>query len=131
MSVLPDTSVWVSFLREGTRGRAAALDGLLAGQEVVACGPVVAEILAGARAAQRAELWALLSELPWADLGRREWQQVGELAARLRERGQTVSLTDLEIGVAAATEGAQLWSWDGDFNRVMAVLPGLRRYDST
>lgn len=131
MSVLPDTSVWVSFLRDGSRGRAAALDALLAGQEVVACGPVVAEILAGARAGQRAELWALFSQLPWADLGRREWQQVGELAARLRERGGAVPLTDLEIGVAAVTEGAQLWSWDGDFDRVGTVLPELRRFQPT
>jgi hypothetical protein len=35
---------------------AAALDGLLAEQQVVACRPVVAEILAGARGVQRSEL---------------------------------------------------------------------------
>src|ERR1035437_4182221 len=82
--VLPDTSVWVSFLREGAHGRAAALDGLLAGQQVVACRPVVAEILAGARDVQRSELRILWSCLPRADLGRRQWQHVGGLAARLR-----------------------------------------------
>jgi len=82
--VLPDTSVWVSFLREGAHGRAAALDGLLAGQQVVACRPVVTEILAGARDVQRSELRTLWSCLPRADLGRRQWQHVGGLAARLR-----------------------------------------------
>src|ERR1035437_232964 len=82
--VLPDTSVWGSFLREGAHGRVAALDGLLAGQQVVACRPVVAEILAGARDVQRSELRTLWSSLPRADLGRRQWQHVGDLAARAR-----------------------------------------------
>jgi predicted nucleic acid-binding protein len=126
--LLRDTSGWVSFLREGSRGRAAALDGLLAAQEVVACGPVAAEILAGARAVQRSELWTLLSSLPWADLGRRQWHQVGEVAARLRAGGATVALTDVAIGVAAVAAAAQLWSWDRDFDRVAAVLPELRRF---
>ncbi|MGC2190839.1 MAG: PIN domain-containing protein [Candidatus Dormiibacterota bacterium] len=131
MTVLPDTSVWVTFLRDGSAGRAAALDGLLASHEVVVCGPVVAELLAGARSVQRSELRAALITLPWVDLGRREWQQVGELAARLRELGDSVPLTDLEIAVAAGSGGALLWSWDSDFERVRAVLPELRRYDST
>jgi predicted nucleic acid-binding protein len=127
--VLPDTSVWVSFLREGAHGRVAALDGLLAGQQVVACRPVVAEILAGARDVQRSELRTLWSSLPRADLGRRPWQHVGELAARLRAGGATVALTDVAIGVAAVAAAAQLWSWDRDFDRVRSGLPELRRCD--
>lgn len=95
------------------------------------CGPVVAEILAGAKSAQRSELWALRSNLRWADLARSEWQQVGDLAARLRSQGQAVPLTDLEIAVAAASSRSQLWTWDTDFDRVRAVLPELRYYDST
>ncbi len=128
MTVLPDTSVWVSYLRTGAQGPAAALDGLLAAQEVVICGPVVAEILAGARAPRRAELGALLSSLPWAELGHAQWHRVGDLAAQLRERGETVPLTDLEIAVAAESCGARLWSWDGDFDRVAGAMSQLLRY---
>ena len=128
MTVLADTSVWVSYLRAGSQGPAAELDRLLVSQEVVLCGPVVAELLAGVRGPQRTELGALLSSLPWAELGRAQWHEVGELAGELRERGETVPLTDLVIAVAAASVGARLWSWDSDFERVGRALPQLLRY---
>jgi predicted nucleic acid-binding protein len=94
----------------------------------VVCGPVVAELLAGTAAARRTELWALLSGLPWAPLGSEEWRRVGEVAAALRDRGASVPLTDIQIGVAAAGAGARLWSRDSDFVRIGSVLPELERF---
>jgi predicted nucleic acid-binding protein len=126
--VLADTSVWVSYLRTGAAGPAAPLDDLLARQEVVVCGPVAAELLVGAAGAQRHELWTLLAGLDWADLGRAQWREVGETAAMLRERGQSVPLTDVEIAVAARAAGARLWSDDADFDRIEPALPGLERF---
>jgi predicted nucleic acid-binding protein len=92
------------------------------------CGPVVAELLAGTKQADRPELWQLLSSLSWADLGRDEWRQVGEVAARLRTAGTPVPLTDVEIAVAAVSGAAGLWSYDEDFERITSVLPGLQRF---
>ena len=57
MKVLPDTSIWVEFLRHGTAGPAAALDGLLAKGSVVVCGPVISELLVGAAPEDHDELW--------------------------------------------------------------------------
>ncbi len=128
MTVLADTSVWVEYLRRGPIGPGAELDLLLADGEVVMCGPVAAELLAGVDPARRPELWPLLAGLPWADIGRIEWRRVGEVAAALRAIGQTVALTDIEIAVAAAASGALLWSRDADFDRVEAVLADLSRY---
>lgn len=128
MSVLPDTSVWIDYLRRGQRGRSAALDSILQRGEAVVCGPVVAELLAGAAASDRDELWSLLASLPWAEIGRAQWRRAGEVAAALRERGTTAPLTDIEIAVAAADADAELWTRDSDFDRIVGVLPGLRRY---
>ena len=128
MTVLPDTSIWVDYLRHGRRGNAFALDDLLRLGQVVICGPVVAELLAGTQQRDRDELWALFQALPWAPLGRREWRQAGEAAATLRERGMTVPLTDLAIAVSADAADAELWTRDSDFERIATVLPGLRRY---
>ncbi len=125
VAVLADTSVWVEFLRHGRAGRSARLDDLLIRGEVVVCGPVVAELVAGTPASHRAELVALLNALPWADLRRRQWAQVGELAARLRDHGITTALTDIEIAVAAVAADAELWTWDGDFTRIAEVLHAL------
>lgn len=97
--------------------------------DVVLCGPVVAELLAGAKPPERARLWPLLTGLPWAELGPVQWQSVGETAARLRERGETVALTDIEIAVAAVDSSSRLWARDLDFRRVRTVLPALQLFD--
>ena len=128
MTVLADTSVWVDYLRDGVTGPGGGLDGLLASGEVVVCGPVVAELLAGVAAGRRDELWQLLSGLPCADLGRVEWRRVGDLAASLRSSGTSVALTDIEIAVAAVTAGALLWSRDADFDRIGVALAELTRF---
>lgn len=125
MTVLADTSVWVDYLRDGTRGAAAKLDDLLEQQAVVVCGPVLAELLAGTRVEQRGELWRALEALPWADLDRSAWHRVGEIANDLRAAGVSVALTDVEIAVAAVLAGASLWTRDDDFVRIRAALPEL------
>lgn len=124
--VLPDTNIWADYLRRGQRGQSWALDGLLEAGEVLVCGPVVAELLVRTPANRRAELWQMLSGLPWADVGRDQWRRVGEIGASVRERGATVALTDLEIAVAAVEAGAALWTRDSDFEPIAAILPTLR-----
>lgn len=104
------------------------LDALLERGEVVLCGPVAAELLAGTPPDRSAELWTLLVGLPWVELGRSQWMRVGEVAAELRRRGQSVPLTDIEIAVAAADGSAQVWTDDADFQRIAKVLKGLRRF---
>lgn len=122
---LADTSVWVEFLRDGSDGRARALDGLLESEAVLTCGPVAAELLAGAKGKDRDSLWKLLQALPWAELDRDAWRAVGETAAELRSRGSSVPLTDIEIAVAAARAGSTIWSADRDFVRLAEVIEGL------
>jgi predicted nucleic acid-binding protein len=101
---------------------------MLRRHEVVVCGPVAAELLVGTPASSRTELWTLLSGLTWAELGAAQWRRVGEVGAALRERGTLVPLTDVEIAVAAAAAGAELWSDDAHFDRIGAVMPELRRF---
>ncbi len=123
--LLPDTSIWVAYLRGGAEGLTQELNLALDRREVLACGPVVAELVAGARPPDRAALIASLTGLAWADLNHNAWQSVGLLAAELRDRGQTLPLTDLEIAVAAHTAGATLWTADRHFERVAALLDGF------
>ena len=127
--VLPDTSVWVEFSRRGSVGRAARLAELLDAGEVATCGPVAAELLAGAREPVSERIWETLSSLPWAELAADSWRQVGDVAADLRRQGQTLPLTDLVIAVAAVRGGHSLWSFDTDFERIGAVLTELDLHD--
>ena len=127
--VLPDTSVWVEFSRRGERGGAAALGRLLDRGEVATCGPIAAELLAGADGEVTERLWETLSSLPWVELGPSEWRQVGTVAARLRREGRALPLTDLVIAVAALRGGHFLWSFDSDFERLAGVLAELELYE--
>jgi tRNA(fMet)-specific endonuclease VapC len=127
--VLPDTSVWVEFSRRGSGGRAAGLAPLLDTGEVATCGPVVAELQAGASGEVAERMWLTLSSLPWAELDAPSWKEVGAIAARLRREGKTLPLTDLVIAVAAASGGHSLWTFDADFERIATVLTDLRLHD--
>lgn len=126
--VLPDTSVWVDFSRRGAKGGASALRGLLDHGEVAVCGPVAAELLAGADGEVAERMWATLSSLPWAELDSAAWREVGAIARRLRRDEQTLPLTDVTVAVAAARAGHLLWSFDGDFERIASVLGELEIY---
>jgi predicted nucleic acid-binding protein len=123
--VLPDTSIWIAYLRPGGEDITRELSATLERREVLACGPVVAELVAGARPRDRATLLASLAGLPWAELDHQAWQSVALLAGELRDRGQVIALTDLEIAVAAHSSGAALWSSDHHFKRLVPILTGL------
>ena len=123
--VLPDTSIWIAYLRAGGEDITRELSAALERREVLACGPVVAELVAGARPSDRATLLASLAGLPWAELDHQAWQSVGLRAAELRDRGQVIPLTDLEIAIAAHASGAALWTADRHFERLAPLLDGL------
>ena len=125
MTFLPDTSIWVDYLR-GVEPVATELDRLLADEPPVICGPILAELLAGVAPAQRNELWLALASLPYVELGRDAWAQAGELARELRSAGTTVPLLDVLIAIAAVRAEASLWTRDTDFERVAGILPDLR-----
>ena len=126
--MLIDSSVWVDYLKLGERGPGAAAGSLLRRREVMACGPVVAELLAGTPPAGRAELWILMNGLPWADVDRDGWRRVGEIVGDLLQLGYRVPLTDAAIAVAAVDSGARLWSRDAHFDRIGEHLTDLRRF---
>ncbi len=128
-AVLADTSVWIDFLRRGRDGRATRLDALLQEGQVVTCGPVAAELVAGAASEQRDVVWDRLRGLRWVELDADGWRQAGLAYGRLRARGQIVPLADCVIAIATTVAEAELWTFDDDFDRFAEVLPRLRRFD--
>ena len=68
--ILPDTSVWIEYLRRGEAGWARELDEFLARGEVMMCGPVLAELVAGVPAERRSNFALRLRALTWSGLDR-------------------------------------------------------------
>ena len=123
--IVADTSVWIEYLRNGEAGWAWELDELLARGELVMCGPVLAELVAGVPAARRSEYALRLRGLPWSGLDRDGWLRVGLIRGDLLREGFTASLTDVAIAVSAAQAGAVLWSGDAAHERVVAAMDDL------
>lgn len=128
--VLPDTSVWIQYFRSRSGAEGDRLEALIAAGEVAICGPVLAELLAGAGDSQREAIVGTVGGLPFAGLDRASWEEVGAVGSRLRLSGQTLPLTDLAIAVAAARAGHVLWSLDSDFERIAPALEGLELYSA-
>ena len=129
MTVLVDSSVWVDFLKLGSRGPGAPLATLLTRHEVVVCGMVAAELLAGTSPSGRAELWMLMAGLPWIELRHDGWRRVGEVEGDLLARGYRIPLTGVAIAVTAVEGRASLWSRDTHFAHVAELLPELQRFE--
>ena len=93
------------------------------------CGPVVAELLAGASEEQRDRVWQTMIALPWVDLDAAGWRETGTVANALRRRGQAIPLTDAMIAVTSVRARARLWTRDVHFRAIREVLPDLELYE--
>jgi predicted nucleic acid-binding protein len=124
-AVLPDSSVWVEYLRRGVRGWAAEVAEGIERGEVLVCGPVLAELISGTGPETSERLWNWLSALPWAPLSRPAWHQVGSIRRKLLRAETTVPLVDIAIAVAAMRAGAAVWTADSDFERILEATDGL------
>lgn len=125
MNLLPDTSIWIDYLRGRDPATVAELDRYLERESVFTCGPVMAELLAGTASDRRDDLWLAIGSLPWAEIDQPAWRSIGEVANDLRQAGVSVPLTDIEIAVSATAAEAALWTNDRDFERIQEVLPDL------
>lgn len=118
-----DSSSWVSFL--GGRGDPRVPDWLEEGR--VWLPPVVAAELCSGRmtARRRAELEAMLADLPLCPSGLEHWIGVGRLRAELRAKGVQVSTPDAHVARCALDLDAELLTEDRIF-RVVARHSALR-----
>lgn len=125
--VIADTSVWITFQRDPRSAVGQEFDSLLAEDEVVMVGPVLAELLQGARSESEFEFFRLhLTALSFLETDQDTWTRAGELNYRLREHGSMLAFADLIIASLAMQHGIAVYTVDGDFGRV----PGLALHEA-
>ena len=113
--ILVDTSVWVAHLRQGTVG----LDGLLLEGRVV-CHPFIVGELACGNLRNRAEILALLQELPRAIVAAH--QEVMNFIESNGLMGKGLGFIDLHLLASAKLTGVPFWTLDKRLNRAAANL---------
>jgi predicted nucleic acid-binding protein len=127
VSVLADTSIWIEYLR-GQEPTASQLERLVGRGEALVCGPVLAELLAGARSDADADELLALTSLHFVEVTRQTWRRAGDVARMLRGLGEIVPLLDVVIGMACTQARLPLWTHDRHFAQLRSALPELELY---
>ncbi|MCZ7624539.1 MAG: hypothetical protein C3F12_08160 [Candidatus Methylomirabilota bacterium] len=123
--VIADTSLWIEYFKGGSEPARAGLRTLIRTEQVALVGVVVAELLQGCRSSDEADtILSHLTGLRFLDTSFITWKRVGELSASLRQKGVTLPLSDLIIGILAIEHRCQVYTLDSHFK----LIPGLRLY---
>jgi predicted nucleic acid-binding protein len=122
--ILVDTSCWIEFFRPtGSRKIRDEIRYWLAADQVALCGPVLAEILRGARKAEAEKIKRTFSALHYLETLDSDWKTVSEKAEALSEKGHRVPLSDILITVIAARTGVTVAHNDKHFRAIQKLLP--------
>ncbi len=121
--VIVDTSVWVQAYRDSESDAAHELASLLVQDQAIMVGPVLSELLAGARSEEEFEfLSSRLTVLHYVEFDKQTWIRHARLSAHLRKSGMKIGMADTAIACIALQHDLPIYSLDGDFDRV----PNLR-----
>ncbi|MCA9413141.1 MAG: PIN domain-containing protein [Candidatus Omnitrophica bacterium] len=117
--ILIDTSVWVEFFRKkGDSLVKDRLEDLITSREAAITGPVIFEILAGARPEEIgtiSEVFAFCEDL---EFGPDTWVLAGHLFHALREKGKTVPKSDVLIAALSLESKTPLLCRDRHFDMI-------------
>ncbi len=119
--IVVDSSVWIQALRSSDSPEAPELGELLDEDRVALVGPVKLEILLGSSRRQEPRLRRVLSALPcwYPDIS--TWKQAEDWVAVALRSGHRFGFADLLIASIAYRHEAQIWSLDGDFQRLAGL----------
>ncbi|MCH7653717.1 MAG: PIN domain-containing protein [Chloroflexi bacterium] len=124
--VIADTSAWIAFQTKPDSEFGRQFDALLAGDEIVMVGPVLAELLQGARSESDFSFFAeRLGALAFLEADQATWIKAGELNYQLRARGRIIPMADLIVTALAIQHGIPVYTSAKDYQEV----PGLQIYE--
>ncbi len=123
--VIPDSDVWIDYLKSSTSPQAMALDALIRVDEAALVGIVATEVLRCARTATRQmEIQEMFAGVEYVETTLQSWERAGVIAATLDAEGTPIPLPDVIIAAVALQEGHEIFTRDKHFDRI----PGLRFY---
>ena len=120
--ILPDTCAWIDYFRPGGSALGQLVERAIASDSVYACGPVLYELVQGARSEkEQASLTSALGALPYLEMTEALWIKAGQLSAVLRKTGKTIPLSDILIATLAIEHSLAVMTVDEHFR----IIPGL------
>ncbi len=122
MKIIVDTSVWIEYLKNRPT-LAENLDQQLLAGSIFTVGPVIAELLQGARTEKDYRILKnSIDGLPFIETTFEDWTLAGEISHKLRRKGFTLPITDCVIAAVAIHQNASVMTYDRHF----ANIPNLK-----
>ncbi len=121
--VLIDTCAWIDFLRskKGVLGDYVA--SAIEREQALLCGPVVAELLQGAKGEKEMQqLEFLFSAVEILDVINNDWVEAGIYLQNLRQNGITLPLTDALIATLATRNLVPVMTVDKHFKYLAVTI---------
>jgi predicted nucleic acid-binding protein len=120
--ILPDTCAWIDYFRPGEIPLGEWLEKALAAGVVYVCGPVLCELVQGAKSdKERATLTDAMAALPFLEMTEKLWIQAGKLSGALRREGKTIPFSDILIAALALEHDLVVLTADEHFR----IIPGV------
>ena len=118
MKIIVDSSVWIEYLKNRPP-IAENLDQLLLAGNIYTVGPVVAELLQGAKTEKDYQLLKKsIDGLSYIETSVEDWMKAGKISYELRKRGITIPLTDCLIAAVAIHQNASVMTYDRHFESI-------------
>lgn len=122
VKLLPDTCVWIDFLRNRETALTLQLEQALLQGEVYTCGVVLYELLQGIRnPGEDEQVRAAFYALTMLETTAKTWIAAARLSSGLRKRGMTLPLSDILIAAVAVENNLDIMTVDTHFQQI----PGL------
>jgi len=120
--VIVDTSVWIQFFNAPQSKEKKEIDKLLNDNRVAVVGVIVSELLQGSRSQRDFEkIEDKINALPYMEVSKNTWMEVGRTSFQLRKQGITVPLTDILIAIVARENGCEIYTLDPHFKKIPDV----------
>ena len=123
---LIDTSSWVQYFRERESVAGDSVEALVLSGEAAWCDVTLVELWHGVRGAkEKRDLAEMEAEIERVPVDAAVWRLASKLALRCREKGLTLSISDIVIAACAANHGLELEHCDKHFEDLLPLAKGL------
>jgi predicted nucleic acid-binding protein len=117
--LLPDTCVWIDFLKNRETALTVQLEHALLQGEVYICGVVLYELLQGIRnPGEDEQVRAAFGALTMFEVTTQTWTASAKLSSDLRRRGITLPLSDILIATVATEHNLTIMTVDTHFKHI-------------
>jgi len=120
--ILIDSSIWIEYFR-GKSDVGEVVDRLIDEDRAVIIGPIISELVQGLKDKTKVkELISNFEALPYIDIKKSNWVDIGILALNLKKKGINIPFTDMIIAAIATKYHLYVYSLDKHFNLVTGLL---------